>query len=127
MPMSLNENQPSTTRNRFSMVANTGRLIHKSAMPRPLLSGGSGASGAAGGLFASMAFLRNGVRPADLDGARFYLAALRRLNDDAHAVGQFRGAGDHHPVAQVDPFHDLLQSIANAADFHGAALRFAVL
>src|SRR5206468_12861429 len=97
MPMSLNENQPSTTRNRLSIVANTGRLMHKSARPTPLFSGGSGAVGATGGLFDSMALLRNGVRPADLDRARFYLAASRRLNDDAHAVGQFRGAGDHDP------------------------------
>src|SRR5437667_7290863 len=41
MPMSRKENQPSTTRNRLSMSANTGRLMQRSAMARPLVSAGA--------------------------------------------------------------------------------------
>src|SRR6185369_17463435 len=48
MPISRNENQPSTTRNRFSMSANTGRLMQRSAMPTPLRSGEFGEAGSEG-------------------------------------------------------------------------------
>src|SRR5262245_16882559 len=46
MPMSLNENQPSTTRNTLIIVANTGRLMQRSAMPIPFSSlAGGGPAG----------------------------------------------------------------------------------
>ena len=41
-PMLLKENQPSTTRNSVSIVANTGRLMQRSAMPRPPRGAGPG-------------------------------------------------------------------------------------
>src|SRR6266850_7851306 len=53
MPMSLNENQPSTTRNKLIIVANTGRLMQMSARPMPLVTAGSGV----GGGVASVAFM----------------------------------------------------------------------
>src|SRR6185295_12272439 len=45
MPMLLNENQPSTTRNKLMIVAKTGRLMQRSAMPMPRISTGGGAGG----------------------------------------------------------------------------------
>src|SRR6185369_12825502 len=48
IPMLLSENQPSTTMNRLIIVAKTGRLMQRSAMPTPLCSGTAAGGGGTG-------------------------------------------------------------------------------
>src|SRR5437867_3032359 len=119
MPMSFKQNQPSTTRNRLIIVANTGRLMQRSARPTPL-AGGRGGDGAGA---ASVVFMTCG-HPRRIVGHGWRRVCqpgrLARLDRHGRAIGQTTLAGHDHLVAEVDPVEDLLEPVANASGLHGA-------
>src|SRR5262249_9977689 len=92
IPMSLKENQPSTTRNRLIIVANTGRRIQRSARPVPVRFGGA----AAGLLCISLRLA---------EGERF---ALPVIHDHRHPVGQSRLSAHDHAFAILHAFDNFL-------------------
>src|ERR1043165_3046805 len=114
MPMSWKENQPSTTRNKFIIVANTGRLMHKSAMPSPPLVGGASEE-------CSVAIRRR------LIGRARSGFGLRRLNRNRCSIRKFALPVDDNLVARFHTRNDFLQSIAHPPDHDLAAAGFAIL
>src|SRR5438093_10175503 len=126
MPMSLNENQPSTTRKRLIIVANTGRLMQRSARPTPLASAGPG-TGASG---VSVVFMAGGhgglfVRR---NGLFFFVPGrIPRLDRHRRAVRQTALAGDDHVIAELHPGEDLLEPVATSSRAHRPTVRDVLL
>src|SRR6266498_3208214 len=120
MPMSLKENQPSTTRNRLIMVAKTGRLMHKSASPTPRAGGDPSAGFMAGS---------HGGRGERRGGRTGPWIPRRRPRLDRHggAVRQTALAGDDDFLAGFHPVENLLEPVANSPGEHGATARDVVL
>src|SRR6266511_1198217 len=122
MPMSLNENQPSTTRKRLIIVANTGRLMQRSAMPTPLVVSGPEVDGTVG----SAGFMAGGNGGVSSGGnlrGGLGSAGRRRLDGYFSTVGQPALAADHDRLPGLHAADDLLQPGANAPGLHGAAVR----
>src|SRR5204863_993571 len=96
MPILWKENQPSTTRSRFIIVAKTGRRMHTAARPTPPL-----VARALGGLGAG---------------------AIRLLHAHLGAVIKLRLAGHDDDFSTLEPGKDLLLIVEDAPDLHFARL-----
>src|SRR4026209_766598 len=110
MPTSLNENHPSTTRNRFIIVANTGRLIQMSARPRPLTSPDGGVASGVG----SATFIWQSGR-----GLAVRRSSVRDFEGTRGSIRQSILAGDRHDSAVGDVRKDFLQAITEASELDG--------
>src|SRR6266540_1925365 len=98
--MSLNENQPSTTRNRLIIVVNTGRLMHRTASPRPRVSSGVAEADCVG----SVGFMAGGMGGSGRGGGRRVGLERRRGGLDGHrgAVAQAALAAHRHGLPSLE-------------------------
>src|ERR1041385_2636842 len=109
MPMSLKENQPSTTRNKLIIVAKTGLRIHKSArVVRAAF--GSGAS--------PLSSIRASImRFAERE--RFLLWGSVSKHD-LDAIAQFRLPANDNILAGAEALEHFLNAVLNASGLHCA-------
>src|SRR5262245_44016407 len=103
MPMSLKENQPRTTRKRLIIVANTGRLMQRSARPIPFISSEGGTPAEAESAVLMAAGI-GGIGLRRSEPGRLKLGCIgigqpRCLNFHCCTVGQAALARDHHRIA----------------------------
>src|SRR6266699_106818 len=129
------ENHPSTTKKSVSIVANTGRLMQRSAIPRPFTDGASLPDvSPTGCVMINPRWWVLWGKPQASSSLRWFLCDRRLTRGDICVLHTNLGAllqpglpGEHDDFTGPETIQDLLSSVFDAADLHLSCMHNLIL